>query len=96
MSKRRNIDHKDCRQLYWLVRIIIILVIIIIKIIFRKPVIVPGRVYLQFRNGIHKEKLKKLGLFTGTKDNCTDLIAASIIKAEMIAGRIISTIRKEN
>lgn len=72
------------------------MVIIIIKIVFRKPVIILGQVYLQSWNGIHKEKLKKLGLFAGTKDNCTDLIAASIIKAKMIAGWIISTVKKEN
>ena len=72
------------------------MMVVIIIIIFRKPVIVLGQVYLQSWNGIHKEKLKKLGLFAGTKDNCTDLIAASIIKAERIAGRIISTVKKEN
>lgn len=68
---------------------------IIIKITL-KTVTVLGQVYLQLWNDTHKEKLKKLGLFSGTKDNCSDLIAASIIKAEMTAGQIISTVKKEN
>jgi hypothetical protein len=39
--------------------------------------------------------IKKPGLFSGTKDNCGDLIAASIIKAEMIVRQIISAVKKE-
>lgn len=31
----------------------------------------------------------------GTKDNCSDLIAASVIEAEMIAGQIISLSEKK-
>lgn len=37
---------------------------------------------LRLWNHIDKEKLKKLSLFSGTKDNCSDLIAASVIRAE--------------
>lgn len=45
-----------------------------------------------------KEKLKKLGLFTGTKENCGDLIPAFVVQniPVLIAGQITLSIRHES
>ena len=47
---------------------------------------------------IQKEKLKKLGLFTGTKENCGDLIPAFVVQniPVLIAGQITFTVRHES
>lgn len=47
---------------------------------------------------IHKENLKKLGLFTGTKENYGDLIPAFVVQSVpvLIAGQIILTVRHES
>lgn len=47
---------------------------------------------------IQKEKLKKLGLFTGTKENCGDLIPAFVVQNTpvSIAGQITLTARHES
>lgn len=72
------------------------IIVINLKQYFLQHLIGLGYIYLQLGNGIHKEKLKKLGLSTGTKDNCRDLITAFLIKAEMIAGQIIFTVKKKS
>jgi len=47
---------------------------------------------------IQKEQLKKLGLFTGTKENCGDLIPAFVVQniLVLIAGQITLTVRHES
>lgn len=47
---------------------------------------------------IQKEKLKKRGLFTGTKENCGDLIPAFVVQniPELIAGQITLPVRHES